>query len=229
MQAMLKLFLTFIGCFFTTLSFAQTHIEVVEYDKLLNYKVNENRFEFGWLPNAYGKIPCFRDYTKTEIHTQLVDKKKDSVFYTSTEPERNGLKIIPDKIALDRENRIFNISGQISGAWEWVTPSEFEIFVGHRTDTVSDITVSPNLHGDIYFNGTKVEKTIVIATVPAFYLTNFKKFEAYIGDKKMANSDYKEILFDISVAVDQKSVLVFGLSSRYAEIFEIGKLLSNQQ
>jgi hypothetical protein len=33
------------------------------------------------------------------------------------------------------------------------------------------------------------------------------------------------MLFDISAVIDEKSILVFGLSSRYAEIFEIGKLL----
>jgi hypothetical protein len=48
----------------------------------------------------------------------------------------------------------------------------------------------------------------------------------YRGPKNLANSRYKEMLFNISAPIDDKSILVFGLSSRYAEIFEIGKLLA---
>ncbi len=204
---------------------AQDNPKTVEYRELLKLKIDENRFEFGWLPNSYRKTPCFRDYTENDIQTELVDPKTDSVFYKSSEPKRNGLVIVPSNIKIDKKNKIFQITGKINGGWESVIPFEFEIYIGHRTDTISNITLSPNLHGDVYFNGQKVDSTIVVDTVPAFYLSDFQKFEAYRGEENMENSKYKEMLFDISAVIDEKSILVFGLSSRYAEIFEIGKLL----
>jgi len=205
---------------------AQDNPKTVKYSELLKLKVDENRFEFGWLPNSYRKTPCFRDYTENDIQTELVDPKTDSVFYKSSEPKRNGLVIVPSNIKIDKKNKTFQVTGKINGGWESVIPCEFEIYIGHRTDTISNITLSPNLHGDVYFNGQKVDSTIVVDTVPAFYLSDFQKFEAYRGEKNMENSKYKEMLFDINAVIDEKSILVFGLSSRYAEIFEIGKLLT---
>ena len=79
----------------------------------------------------------------------------------------------------------------------------------------------------MYYNGEKITETIVVDRVPAFYLSNFKKFEAFRGENNQKNSTYKELLFDIETEFNEKSVLIFGLSSRYAEIFEIGKLLTD--
>jgi hypothetical protein len=214
-----------ISVFVIGLANAQDNFKTVEYKELVELKVDENRFQFGWLPDSYRKTPCFRDYTDNDIKMELVDSKTDSVFYKSSEPKRNGLVIVPSNIKIDKQNKTFQITGKINGGWESVIPFEFEIYIGHRTDTISNITLSPNLHGDVYFNGQKVDSTIVVNTVPAFYLSNFQKFEAYRGEKKIENSKHKEILFDISAVIDEKSILVFGLSSRYAEIFEIGKLL----
>ncbi|WP_162147698.1 hypothetical protein [Flavobacterium limnosediminis] len=210
--------------FWTGFIFAQQSNNV-DYNKLLKYKVDENRFQFGWLDNVFSGIPCFRDYTKEKTEMQLVNPKTDSIIYKSTEPKRNGLKIVPAQIFLDKKTRKFQITGQITGGWESVIPVEFEIYIGHRIDTTSNITLSPNLHGAVYYNGKKVDSTIVVGVVPAFYMTDIKKFQAYRGKKKLIDSDYKEMLFNIEAIIDEKSILVFGLSSRYAEIFEIGKLL----
>ena len=206
---------------------AQDNLKTVEYNELLELKVDENRFEFGWLPDSYRKTPCFRDYTHNDIETELVDSKSDSVFYKSLQPKRNGLVIVPSNIKIDKKNKTFQITGKINGGWKSVIPFEFEIYIGRRTDTISNITLSPiSCYGEVTFNGKKIDSTIVVGHVPAFYLSDFKKFNAYRGTKNMKNSKYKEMLFDISAIIDEKSILVFGLSSRYAEIFEIGKLLT---
>ncbi len=210
----------------SNICFSQDKYENLTFDELLKLKVDEDRFEFGWLPNEYRKTPCFRDYTKNTIEMQLVNPKTDSVFYKSEEPKRNGIKIVPSKILIDKQNKKLKIQGELTGGWESVIPFEFEIYVGERNDTISEITLSPNLHGDVYYNGEKVNETIVVDRVPAFYLSNFKKFEAFRGTNNQKNSTYKELLFDIEIEFNEKSVLIFGLSSRYAEIFEIGKLLT---
>jgi len=222
---MLRLYFIFLCCLFSDQILSQNSSGTIEYSKLTKYKVDEDRYEFGWLGNVFSGIPCFRNYTKNKIQTKIVDPKTDSVIYTSTDPEINGLKIIPDKFFLDKQNRLLKISGQITGAWEDVIPSEFEIYIGHRHDTISNITLSPNLHGTFFYNGAKVDSTIIVDRVPAFYMTNLQKFSASRGMKNLPNSNYKEMLFDISATIDDKSILIFGLSSRYAEIFEIGKLL----
>lgn len=222
---MRKIFFITLICL-SNICFSQDKYENLSLDKLMQLKVDEDIFEFGWLPNEYRKTPCFRDYTKNTIEMQMRDPKTDSIFYKSEKPERNGIKIIPSKILVDKLNKKLKIQGKLTGGWESVIPFEYEIYVGHRNDTISEITLSPSLHGDVYFNGEKVDKTIIVDRVPAFYLSDHKKFEAFRGEMNQENSAYKELLFDIETEFDEKSILVFGLSSRYAEIFEIGKLLA---
>jgi hypothetical protein len=223
---MTKLYFIFLSCLFSQHVFSQNNSDTIEFRKLIKHKIDEDRFEFGWLGSVFSGIPCFRNYTKNKIQTKLINSKTDSIIYTSTDPEINGLKIITEKITLDKKNKLFKISGQVTGGWESVIPSEFEIYIGHRHDTISNITLSPNLHGPVFYNGAKVDSTIIVDRVPAFYMTNLQKFSVNRGTKNLVNSNYKEMLFDISAVIDDKSILVFGLSSRYAEIFEIGKLLT---
>lgn len=223
---MVKVYLIFLSCLFFQQSFSQNDSETIEFNKLIKYKIDEDRFEFGWLGNVFSGIPCFRNYTKNKIQTKLIDPKTDSVIYTATDPEINGLKIITEKITLDKKSKLFKISGQVTGGWESVIPDEFEIYIGHRHDTISNITLSPNLHATFFYNGAKVDSTIIVDRVPAFYMTNLQKFSVNRGTKNLRSSNYKEMLFNISWVIDDKSILVFGLTSRYAEIFEIGKLLT---
>jgi hypothetical protein len=210
----------------SNICFSQDKYENIAFENLLKLKIDEDRFQFGWLYDVFSEIPCFRDYTKNAMQMQLVDPKTDSIFYKSEEPKRNGIKIVPSKILLDKQNKKLKIQGKLTGGWESIIPFEYEIYVGQKNDIISEIKLSPDLHGDIYYNGEKVDKTIVVDRVPAFYLSNHKKFEAFRGEKNQENSTYKEVLFDIETEFDEKSILVFGLSSRYAEIFEIGKLLT---
>lgn len=213
--------------FLSELTFGQNKQAILEYNELLNYKTDTNRFDFGWLDNVFSGIPCYRDYTDDDTQMQLIDPKTDSIIYISTEQEKIGLKIRPEKISIDTSRNQLHIRGEITGSWESVIPNEFKIYIGHRIDTVSYTNLSPSLHGDVFYNGVKVKSTIIIDTVPAFYLVDFKSFTAYRGDKNIKNSEFKEMHFDIESVIDERSILVFGLSSRYAEIFEIGNLLKN--
>jgi len=211
--------------FLSHICFSQDKYDSLSFDNLLKLKIDEDRFEFGWLPNEYRKTPCFRDYTKSKIEMQLVNPKTNSVFYKSEEIKKNGIKIVPSKILIDKKNKKLKIQGKLTGGWIHVLPTEFEIYIGQRNDTISNITLAPNLHGDVYYNGKKVKETIVIDRVPAFYLSDFKRFEAFRGENNQENSNYKELLFNIEAEFNEKSILIFGLSERYAEIFEIGRLL----
>lgn len=209
--------------FITTLTFGQ---RAIEHTELLKYKIDADRFDLGRLPGSWDN-PCFRDYTKSNLRSQLRDSRTDSVIYESEEKQQDGLRIIPKDIKLDKENKLLYLSGQITGGWDSVIPGEFEIYIGHRVDTISYIQLAPNLHYKVYHNGKRVKKPIVIDTVQAFYLKNFKKFEVYHGENNLPSSSYKEMLFDLKVNIDEDSILIFALSTRYAEIFEVGKLLKD--
>lgn len=196
----------------------------VSYADLLKLKVDENIFEHGWLPNPYLEIPCFRDYRESEIELKIVNPKNNEELTLPKTPEKNSLKIQPYIVTLNLVDSTFTIKGQINGAWKGVTPNEFKIYVGHRADTISDITLSPNLHGDVYYNGKKVTEEIIVNKVPAFYMKDFKSFKSVRDVERLVSFTNDKMVFDITTKIDYNSIIVFGLSSCYAEIFEIGKL-----
>lgn len=206
---------------------SQEVYESIPHSKLLEFKIDEDIYEYGWFWDEKNKnrIPCFRDYTKNSLKMTLTSARSDSVIYESSEPEKNGLKIIPTKILIDKKNRKFEIKGRITGAWESVAAHEFKIFLGHRNDTISNITLGPSEYGPVFYDGKEITESTVVDVIPAFYLSDYENFSAFWGERNVENSERKEILFEIYSDIDAKSILVFGLSSRYAEIFEIGKLL----
>lgn len=200
--------------------------QVVTFKELLKTKVDENIYEFGWLPTAYRKIPCYRDYRENNLKMSMKNPTTGQEIDFPETTEKGALKIVPYEIKIDKKKKKLSISGQIKGAWKNVTAGEFEIYIGHRKDTISNITLSPNLHGDIYFNGKKVDSTIIVNTVPAFYLQNFKKFGATrVDNTDKEKDDTTKITFEINSEFDHRSYLIFGIASRYSEIFQIGKLL----
>jgi len=200
----------------------------ITYKELLTTKTYENVYEFGWLPTAYREIPCFRDYRNNNFKMTMKNSKNGKSIELPQEKDKTALKIISDKIKIDKKNKRIIISGEITGAWEHVTPGEFEIYIGQKKDTISNITLSPNLHGDIFYNGRKVDSTIVVDTVPAFYLKNFKKFSATRSYIESDKKDEQKIIFDINSEFDEKSSLIFAVSSRYVEIFNIGVFLRRE-
>lgn len=204
-------------------AWSQNSLDTILYKKFIQCKVDEGRYLSGWLGEISSGVPCFRSYTKNKFQTRLVDPKTDSVIYRSIDPEITGLKIIPLYVILDKKSRLFELGGQITCAWEGVTVGEFVIYIGHRHDTISNITLSPNLHSTVFYNGTKIDSAIIVDQVPAFYLTGFKRIKVFSGKNDLPDS--KEMIFNMSEVIDDKSILVFALSSRYAEIFEVGKLL----
>ncbi|MGO4708433.1 hypothetical protein AB4Y90_04805 [Chryseobacterium sp. 2TAF14] len=205
-------------------NYIKSQEQIITFQELLDTKVDENIYEFGWFATAYKKIPCYRDYRKNSVKMTMKNPRNGQEIDFPEAEEKGALKISPYKIKINKEKKRFSISGEINGAWKHVTSSEFEIYIGYKKDTISNITLSPNLHGDIYFNGKKVDSTIIINTVPAFYLKDFKKYGAILNNEEDKEGNRK-ITFEINSEFDDKSYLVFGISSLYSEIFHIGKLL----
>src|SRR5690554_1202565 len=99
----------------SNICFSQDRYENLPFDKLLKLKADEDRFEFGWLDNVFSGIPCFRDYTKNSLEMNLVNQKTDSIFYRSEKLKRNGIKIIPSRILVDKQNNKLKIQGKLTG------------------------------------------------------------------------------------------------------------------
>lgn len=198
----------------------------INYNDLLELKTDIDVFQFGWLPTEYMKVPCFRDYRNENTERHLYSTKNDEEIKLDKEPRRTSINAIPNKISINTADSTFTIQGYITKAWKGVTPDEFEIYIGHRKDTISNITLSPNLHGEVYYNGKKVTETIVINKIPAFYLKDFKKFKCTRGVESLIGYQNDQMIFDINSKIDENSILIFALSTHYAEIFEIGKIFN---
>ena len=197
----------------------------ISYEDLLKLKIDENIYELGWLPNSYKQIPCFRDYREDNLEMRISNKNNEEIILPET-PQRNSLKIVPHVVSLNLADSTFIIRGKVTGAWEGVTPNEFNLYIGQRVDTISDITLSPNLHGKVFYNGEEVKETIVVDKVNAFYLKNFHQFKCAHGQETILLNNSKEMFFDIVSKINENSIFVVGLGSTYAEIFEINKLFS---
>jgi hypothetical protein len=216
--------------FFATASFGQHNSSIdkivnLTFKNLLKVKTETSIYEFGWLPNSYQKVPCFRDYRNGTIKSQLVNSDTGAVLDIPETPKRTSLEVLPHLLSINLADSTFIINGRVFGAWAGVTPNEFQIYVGHRVDTISDLKLRPSLEGDVFYNGDRVTETIVVNTVPAFYMKNFQNFKCYRGQERFIGSPNDEMYFQVSSKIDDNSIFVIALSSTYAEMFEVGKLL----
>ena len=112
------------------------------------------------------------------------------------------------------------IEGTVKGGW-YGAGSDVDIYIGEKVDTTSLHILSPNLHYTIIHEGKELKEPIVLDTFPAFYLRNYAHTKSEVGRNYDKKRDFK-----IVSKINKNSVLTFGLSASYSEIFEIGKLLA---
>lgn len=200
---------------------AQTSSDKVLYfdnEDLLRFKVFGNVYQCDISPFSDGENPVFSDERDFKTKTTLFSDYGKEIELPN-ESDKYRLEIYAKSIEVNNKFNIIEITGFISGGW-YGAGSHVHVYIGQKVDTLVNITLGPNLHGPIYYNGKKVNKPIVIDTLPAF------KFSNYIHQKsEVGFDDHKKRAFKISGQIDNNSVLVFGLSSSYVEIFEIGRFL----
>jgi len=219
----MKHLLIIIFIFVSILCRAQFKIgdSLIEIDdiNLLRYKVYENIFLCNVGPFSDGASPIFFDETNFNVGTTLIDSKSKEKIYESDIPNYYKLNVVLKTIELNSSKKSIRIAGYVAGGW-YGAGSQVHVYIGQRIDTTLNISLSPNLEGKIYYNGKRIKKTIIIDTLPAFRMEKFAHSISEVG-----YNDHLNRIFVINSPIDENSILVFGLSSSYAEIYEIGELL----
>lgn len=195
------------------------NITSIGHNEFLKYKVDENSFELGWFPESDTEKPLFRDYRVPDKEiTPDPNIDSTSIFHPSNQPEKISLALVTDSVSVDNTKKLLSIHGKITRGSNSTLPKDLKVYIGKRQDTTVNVTFMTSPHIDNYYKGKKIDSDIDFE-VPAFYLDDYQDFPM------TQNPDTQEILLDITTLINDKSVLVVSQSNRYAEIFEIGKLL----
>lgn len=188
-------------------------------DSFMEFKIEENKYSFGYLGSPLSGIPCmFNDSIKLSSIDSSIVIWKDNIFY------QKAYKILvePSNILLDTIAGKITMDGIITGGW-YGAGSEVQIFIGERIDTIFPQTFilgNPNLAEEYYKERKRQNLPDFEYLNIAFYLRDFSGFESEAGFESS-----KERAFKLSARINNKSILVFGLTHGYAEIFDIGKML----
>lgn len=172
-------------------------------EDIFKLKVDSNTFEYSD-PIRDDEAPFFSDERKYN-------------FKSSAEGFSRSLIIEFDSINLNTKKGEIELTGHVQGGW-YGAGSEIQVFIGVRVDTVSNVYFpqNPNLSKPV------AEKPIDI--VSAFFLKDY----VHARSELRYNSAEKRY-FKIISPIQKKSILVFGQSSSYSEVFEIGKLLTQKK
>ncbi|WP_088656098.1 hypothetical protein [Geofilum rhodophaeum] len=189
---------------------------------LQSCKNYENIFQCNISPFSDGQNPIFRDERDFNIKATLFAENGKEIELPQR-PDKLKLEVFADSIKVYPLLNTIEINGYVTGGW-YGAGSHVHVYLGQKVDTIMNITLSPNLHGPTYYNDKKVKEPIVITTLPAIKLENYIHIKSEVGFE-----NHPKRAFRISGQFNNKSILAFGLSSSYVEIFEIGELLTKTE
>ena len=212
------LFISLLGCLEPS-----HNIRSIDHSELERVKVDENSFELGWFPGSDTEKHLFRDYRSMNEEIK-VDPNLDStsIFHPSNQPEKLSLVFKTDSIWLDNRKKLFSMHGKIGQGHDRTKPEDYKVYIGQRKDTTVTVTFVTSPHLDNYYKGKKIDGDINFR-VPAFYLYNYQELPV------TQSMETQEILLNMTTTIHDKSVLVLAQSNRYAEVFEIGKLMNTSK
>lgn len=197
-------------------------------------KVFENTYHLWWNKYKWGpvvkdSIPYFvddRNYKGVinygvEYHSK--DYRTFSFFENLT---MFFLNIEIEHCEYNSKDSIIKIKGFVSGGWgdlakngQYEPKNYIEIFVGEKTDTISNCYYNAPVNDeniDVILKNKKIKKHHILDSFPSFYFKNPKYFRTSPKGKRP---------FKIEVKVEKNTVIVFGASSCYTEIFDIGSMI----
>lgn len=209
---------------FYTYSFGQNKAVITFNQKELDeLKIYPKTFQYGTieLSEEQRNEPCFRDYNKNSLRLNIVNPKTGKTApLTNGATKRENLKVKFKRIMLNSQSNEFTLEGTVKGGW-YGAGSDVQIFIGEKVDTTSLHILRPNLHYKIIHEGKELKEPVVLDTFPAIYLKNYVHTKSDVGRNYDKKRDFK-----IACKINKNSILTFGLSDSYSEIFEIGKLLA---
>ncbi len=199
------------------------------------YKIDENVYNFWWYKNDNIWFP------KGDTIPYLVDDReyKGLINYGlkfSLVERRNlnyvenfemyKLKIEIEYCKVSLKDSVVNIKGIVKGGWSNNTiwgykkrENNVDVFIGKNKDTTKfkylNHLFKPEKITTTY-KDEKINDHILLDTFPAKYIHSYAHFRTEPGTDRT---------FKIKSKIDNNSVLIFGLTNTYAEIYEIGKLV----
>ncbi len=233
----IKLFL-FAVCLigFINFSYAQESVyKTRKYSEkdIENYKVDHSVYNFWSLKNNYRRrdnnvdtLPCFVDERsyKGIINYGFEFSSKDRKNFNFNEDfVMHKLDVSIDHFNFNLKDSIVSIDGIITGGrngkeWKEIK-NNVTVFIGKRKDTLKTLYFNYLFNEkevNITYKNEKVINHIPVDTFPAFYIEDYVFYETNHG-----NSRY----FKIESKIDKNSILAFGLTHSFAEIFNIGEMV----
>jgi hypothetical protein len=230
----------------SNIAFSQKEIVNYKQQDMDAYKIDVGIYNFWFHENNWNKqrfmpkgdtLPYFVDETNYKgilnygIDYAMVDKTE--IVFTEN-CDIYYLEIILKNFVFNTKDSVVNIHGEVKKGWYgkdniyWLNKGKIvnnnvNIYIGKKKDTISKLYYVPDLMNDqpeehiITYNGLKIEeKQLVIDSFPSFYMKNYEHFKTKNGTSR---------LFRITSKITPNSILTFGLTTCYGEIFEIGKLV----
>jgi hypothetical protein len=233
----MRLFIiVFINILIVFSSQAQTKSKTVSFNekKINKNKVFENTYhlwwsKYNWGPLVKDTIPYFvddRNYKGVinygvEYHSK--DYRPFSFFENAT---MFFITVEIEKCKYNPKDSIISIEGFVSGGWGDQgknginEPKNYiEVFVGEKTDTITNCYYNFSMNKDKIETKLKyknIDKGHILDSFPSFY---FKKSSYFRTESKGRRP------FKIEAKVDKNTIIAFGASSCYTEIFDIGSMI----
>lgn len=231
----------------TNSAFSQKEVINFKQKDLEAYKVDSGIYNFRFQNGDSGNI---RGYKKGDTLAYFTNEKeyKGLINYgiecfcvdkTNCILEEDFIMYFLDttieQVEFNTRDSIVRIKGTIKKSWSkkdhiawrkeaWVDNNNVNIYVGEKRDTISKLYYEPWLLENspdrfIYkFKGKEFKDSVVLDSFSSFYMSNYTYYKTGKGSNRP---------FNIKAKINPNSILVFGLKSSYSEIFEIGKLVFN--
>ncbi|WP_445711055.1 hypothetical protein [Flavobacterium sp.] len=208
---------------------AQKNLIQKEFDKL---KIDEDVYSFWWNKNNDGRFYSVNDTIpylvndkgyKGLLNYGLEFTSKNNKNFTFTESFFiHKLNINIDRYNFNEKDSILTIEGVVGGGWN---NSDYKgidntvnIFIGEKKDTTNTL-YSEYISNSVFKveqNNVELFNHVALDTFPSCKIYNYTCFKTEMKEGKKK--------FKISAKINKNSILVFGLTSCFVEIFEVGKM-----
>lgn len=226
----------FINFIFVCSAFGQNQTSFEKYSQkdFEKNKIFENTYhlwwsKYNWGPIVKDTIPYFVDDIKYRgiVNYGVEFKSKDfKVFSFFESKTMYFLKVDIESCKFRSKDSIITIEGFVSGGWGDKAKSKLnepknyiEVFLGEKTDTITPCYYDAPVNKDkveVKLNNKIIDNDQVLDVFPSFY---FKRPTYFRTDSKGKR------FFKISAKITAKTILTFGGSGCYSEIFDIGGMV----
>lgn len=223
---------------FTLKIHAQTKINISKFDQkdFERNRVFERTYhlwwsKYNWGPIVKDSLAYFvddRSY-KGVVNYGVEFKSKDYRLFNYLESKTMYfLKVDIESCKFRSNDSIISIEGFVSGGWGDKAKSKpnepknyVEVFLGEKTDTISLCYYNSPVNEDkveIKLKNKIIDKNQILDSFPSFYFNTDSYFRTEPKGKRP---------FKISAKIHKKTILAFGGSGCYSEIFDIGAMVYN--